>query len=160
VPVWEEPDGFRLAQSMAIVRYLGAEHGLMGKTPREAALVDQMLEAYQDVRPELRKLVNADPDGRAALRDELDATILPRWLAHFDRLLAANRDGAGFVVGASPTVADLALFYLVELIEDNGFSALAAHPRLTAFQRRVAERDRLRGYLKGPRRFPFVPLPR
>lgn len=160
VPVWEEPDGFRLAQSMAIVRYIGAKHGLMGKTPREAAQVDQMLEAYSDVRPELRKLVSVDPDQRAAVREELDQKILPRWLGHLERVLAGNRDGTGFVVGGSLSVADLALWYLLELIEDNGFTALRAYPRLTAFQRRLAERDRLGAYLKGPRRFPFVPLPR
>src|SRR5258706_10468036 len=57
VPVWEEPDGFRLAQSMAIVRYLGAAHGLAGKNPREFARCDQMIGAQEDVRIELRKLV-------------------------------------------------------------------------------------------------------
>src|SRR5512146_1851605 len=42
-PVWEEPDGFRLAQSMSIARYLAAKHGLAGKTPRDAAECDQMI---------------------------------------------------------------------------------------------------------------------
>src|SRR4051812_48818940 len=37
-PVWEDADGFRLAQSLAIVRYLSKKHGLMGSNPREEAL--------------------------------------------------------------------------------------------------------------------------
>jgi glutathione S-transferase len=159
VPVWEEPDGFRLAQSMAIVRYLGGAHGLGGKTSREAALVDQVLGAYEDVRAELRRLVTIDPDRRAALREELATQSLPRWAGCFDRLLASNRDGTGFLVGDSLTVADLALWYLLELMGDNGFQAAAAFPRLGAFAARIAARPRLAAYLASPRRFPFIALP-
>src|SRR5262245_37800292 len=124
IPVWDEPDGFRLAQSGAIATYLATKHGLRGATVREAAHCDQMLGAFDDVRAELRKLALAGPHERDLRRAELETKTLPRWLGWLDRLLAANRDGTAFVVGDGITVADLELYYLIEMIGDNGFAAL------------------------------------
>jgi glutathione S-transferase len=156
VPVWEEPDGFRLAQSFAIVGYLAATHGLRGKDAREAARCDEMLGAYEDVRGEFRKVFVADPDRRAALHDELATRFVPRWLGSFDRLLGSR----AHLVGDDVSVADLALWYLLELVRDNGFTALDGFPRLTAFAARIAERPRIAAYARSPGRFPFLPIPR
>jgi glutathione S-transferase len=159
-PVWEEPDGFRLAQSAAIANHLARTHGLAGKGPREAAQCEQMLGAFDDVRTELRKLATVAPGERAAQRQHLAAQFLPRWFGYFDRLLRANRGGSGVLVGESLTVADLALWYLIELCQDNGFgAAVAAYPALSAFAGRVAQRPRLAEYLRSPRRHPLVPFP-
>jgi glutathione S-transferase len=160
LPVWEEPDGFRLAQSLAIIRYLSKPHGLLGSTAREEAQVDQMLGVFDDVRPEIRKLMVVAPEQRAATRAELRDSTLPRWLKNLDRLLSANRDGTGHLVGASFTVADLALWYLLELMRDNGFGPqLDSHPRLVAFAQRISQRPRLQAYVSSPRRPQFVPPP-
>jgi glutathione S-transferase len=160
VPVWEEPDGFLLAQSQAIALHLARTHGLVGKTPREQAQVDQALGAWDDVRLELRKLVTAAPEKRPALRAELAATTLPRWLGYLDRLLRSNRGGAGFFVGEGLTLADLALWYLLEMIRDNGFGATTDRfPALAAFEARIAARPRIAAYVKSARRPPFAPLP-
>ena len=160
VPVWEEPDGFILAQSAAIASHLARIHGLRGKTPREAAQCDQLLGAYDDVRMELRKVATAAPEGRAAQRELLASQFLPRWFGYFDRLLKANGGGRGWLIGDSFTVADLALWYLIESCQENGFgAAVSACPLLTAFAARVAARPRLAEYLGSARRPPFVPLP-
>ena len=159
-PVWEDADGFRLAQSQAIARYVAASHGMGGKTPREQAQIDQMLGAVDDVRMEVRRLVS-EPDKRPAIVAELTSTFLPKWMGFLDRTLAANRDGTGFVVGESITVADLSLYYLLELLRDNGFGApIDAFPRLVAFARRIAERPGIAKYLASPARPAFIPLPR
>ena len=160
VPVWEEPGGLRLAQSLAIATYLARGHGLQGKTPVEAALCDQMLGACEDVRGELRKIPLAAPEQRGKVREELASATLPRWLGWLDRLLKANRGGAGFLVGDAVSVADLALWYLLESIRDNGWgAAIDRYPALVAFAGRIAERPRIAAWLKSPRRPPFVPLP-
>jgi glutathione S-transferase len=159
-PVWEEVDGFILAQSAAIASHLARIHGLRGKTPREAAQCDQLLGAYDDVRAELRKIATAPPEGRAAQRELLSTQFLPRWFGYFERLLRANGGGSGWLVGDAFTVADLALWYLVESCQENGFgAAVAAYPALVAYAGRVAIRPRLAAYLASPKRFPFVPLP-
>jgi glutathione S-transferase len=159
-PVWEEPGGFRLAQSLAILNHVGRTHGLGGRTPVEAAKIDEWLGAYEDVRAELRKLTPMPAEHRAAFRAELRTAILPRWLGWLDRLLRANRGGAGFTVGEGITVADLALYYLLEAIRDNGMGeAIDRYPALAAFAQRIASRPRVAAYLASPRRPPFVPLP-
>jgi glutathione S-transferase len=160
LPVWEEPGGFRLAQSAAIASHIARTHGLLGKNATEAAECDQLLGAYEDVRVELRKLAAAGPDQRPALRGELAEITIPRWLGHFERLLKKNGGGGGFVVGSSLTVADLALWYLLESLRDNHLDAgLQRHPTLAAFAERIASRPRIAAYLKSPRRPAFTPLP-
>jgi glutathione S-transferase len=160
VPVWEEPGGLRLAQSLAIAKHLARVHGLAGRTAVEAAQCDQWLGAVDDVRAELRKLAGTPAGERAALRSELRSATLPRWLGYLDRLLAKNGGGGGFVVGTSVTVADLALWYLLEMIRDNGFgAALERYPVLVAFAERIAKRPRIAAYLTGGRRPPFAALP-
>jgi glutathione S-transferase len=161
VPVWEEADGFRLAQSMAIAQHIARGHGLLGKTSRETAQIEQALyAAFDDARQELRKLVIAEPSQRAALRAELAEKTLPRWFGYLDRILAANKDGTGFVVGESISIADLAYYYLCEYATDLGFGeTLAKYPRLFGHMRRIGNRDRLRAYINGTKRHPFQPPP-
>jgi glutathione S-transferase len=159
-PVWEEPDGMLLAQSGAIATHLARRHGLLGTTPRHAALCDQMMGAYDDVRAELRKLAVVTPAERPALREQLATQFLPRWFGYFERQLKANGGGAGFLVGDSLTLADLALWYLVELCRDNGFGAAwSGCPLLSAWAARIEQRPRLAAWLRSPARAPFVPLP-
>jgi glutathione S-transferase len=160
VPVWEEPDGLRLAQSGAIANHLSRTHGLRGKNAVEEARCDELLGAVDDVRLELRKLATVAAEQRPALRAELASATLPRWLGHLDRLLQRNGGGAGYVVGSSVTVADLALWYLLEQIRDNGFGgALERYPGLMAFVERIGSRPRITAYLKSARRPPLVLLP-
>jgi glutathione S-transferase len=161
VPVWEEPDGFRLAQSSAIANHLARRHGLLGQGPLEAARCDELLGCVDDVRGELRKVHLAAPERRAAVRAELQASVLPRWLGDLERHLAPGLQATGFAAGAALTLADLALWYLLEMIRDNGFgAALEGCPALEAFFGRIAARPRLAAYLASPRRHAFSPLPR
>jgi glutathione S-transferase len=160
VPVWEEPSGLRLAQSSAIANHIARTHGLRGKNAIEEAQCDELLGAVDDVRLELRKLTTVAADQRVALRAELASATLPRWLGYLDRVLEKNGGGAGYVVGASVTVADLALWYLLEQIRDNGFGgALERYPAMVAFVERVGSRPRIAAYLKSARRPPLVLLP-
>ena len=160
VPVWEEPGGFRLAQSAAIANHLARAHGLRGRSARDEALIDQALGAVDDVRLELRKLVIAAPEQRAAVRAELLSSTLPRWIGYFDRLLRQNRDGQGHLVGEAVSIADLALWYLLEMIQDNGFgAALQGSPLLPAFLARIGARPKIAEYVRSPQRPPLVPLP-
>jgi glutathione S-transferase len=155
VPIWEE-QGFTLAQSAAIANHLARAHGMRGANPREEALVDQALGTVEDVRNELRKLPAAEPSKRDEVRTELRGTTLPRWFGLLERLLGTN----DFLVGKSITVADLALWYLVEMAKDNDFgAALAGCPRLNAFYERVAARPRIAAYLKSEKRPPLTKLP-
>lgn len=161
VPVWEEAGGPRLAQSAAIVNHLARQHGLRGSSPLEEARCDELLGAVDDVRGELRKIQLAAPGERAEVRRELQERVLPRWFGDLERHLKPRLGSGGFAVGSSLTVADLALWYLLELVKDNGLGAsLEACPALLAFFDRIAARPGLASYVASPRRPAFTPLPR
>ncbi|MEO5729800.1 MAG: glutathione S-transferase family protein, partial [Byssovorax sp.] len=132
-PIWDEADGFRLAQSDAIVRHIARQHGLYGRDAREAARCDMIFAGVDEARMASRAIVTAEPAKRAEVRDELVQTTLPRWLGHFEKILAANGDGRGFVVGEASSFADVSLFLLFENIQDNGLGAAYARaPGLAA----------------------------
>jgi glutathione S-transferase len=161
VPVWEEPGGLRLAQSAAILNHVARQHGLRGASALEEARCDELLGAVDDVRGELRKLQVAAPSERPDVRRELQERILPRWFGDLERLLKPRLDATGFAVGSSLTVADLALWYLLEIVQDNGMGAAFERcPALVAFAGRIAAQPRIAAYLKSPRRPAFTPLPR
>jgi glutathione S-transferase len=158
VPLWEEPDGFRLAESDAIVRHVARTHGLYGRDAREAARCDMIFSGADGLRVDLRRLVSVAPTERAALREELRERIVPRWLGYFERMLAAN--GGDFIVGNAMTYADVALFLAFENLRDNGFGGTyAACPKLAAHAERIAAQPGLARYLASPERFPVQLLP-
>mgnify|MGYP001436460910 CR=1 FL=1 len=155
VPIWEE-GGFTLAQSAAIANHLARPAGLRGATARDEALVDEALGAVEDVRNELRKLMTAEPAKRPELRKELNDKVLPHWFGMLERLLGSNE----YLVAGKLSVADLALWYLIEIARDNGFgSALSDTPKLNGLFERVAARPRIAEYLKSPKRWPLTKLP-
>jgi glutathione S-transferase len=156
LPLWEEADGFRLVQSDAIVRHVARSHGRYGANARDAARCDQFLAGIEDTRLDLRKLFSVAPDARAALRDELATSIVPRWLGRLERLLAPD----GFVLGAQPSLADVALWFLLETLRDNRLNqGLVAHPRLAALGELVGDRPGIAAYRASPTRFPPQLLP-
>ncbi|MFT3915459.1 MAG: glutathione S-transferase family protein [Anaeromyxobacteraceae bacterium] len=159
-PVWEEPNGLRLAQSAAIAYHVGRAHGLLGRTPLENARCDELWGAVEDLRLELRKIPTAAPEKRAAVREELATASIPRWLGFLERTIERNGSREGFGACDVLTVADLALWYALEIVRDNGLGAsLSRFPRLSALFEKIARRPRIAAYLASPRRPAFVPLP-
>lgn len=143
LPLWDEPDGFQLVQSDAILRHLARTHDRYGASAREAARCDELIAGIEDARAVLRK-----------------ASVLPRWLGHLEQRLASNDGGRGFVVGAAPSVADVVLWHLLEVVHDNGLTAaLGDCPLLTSFYARFGERPGIAAYRASARRYPPQPFP-
>ena len=158
VPLWEEPDGFRLAQTDAIVHHLARTHGLYGRSAHEAARCDMLFAGVNDLRLEIRKLVSVEEAKRTALREELAARTIPRWLAYFEEIFAAN--GTGVAVGSDVSFPDVALFLMFETIRDNGFGgAYDRCPRLAEHAARMSARPGIARYIASPTRFPVQLLP-
>ncbi len=142
------------------MRHLARTHDRYGRDAREAARCDMIYEGIDEVRLEVRRVVTTEPAKRAAFREELARAILPLWLARFERLLAANGDGAGFLVGDGCTFPDVAFFLLFENLRDNGFGPVyTSFPRLAAHAERMAARPGLASYLVSVNRFPIQLLP-
>jgi glutathione S-transferase len=149
VPAWREGD-FTLAQSSAIANYLARQHGLYPKDAKAAAKCDEILGAVDDIRTELRKIQGATPEARPQVREQIKNEFLPRWFGYLERFLGNKK----FVTGEELTVADLALWYTLELIRDNHLGTAFAD-----YMDRIAKRPGIAAYLASSKRYAFTPFP-
>jgi prostaglandin-H2 D-isomerase / glutathione transferase len=110
LPLLEMPGHPVLAQSNAILVFIGRLHGLHPKDAFEAARHEAMMQHVEDVRaavsPSLR--MNGDEEKKKA-REELAATVLPSWARYAEKQI----DDGPFFGGDEPHVVDLKLFVIV-----------------------------------------------
>jgi len=152
LPVLERGN-FKLAQSNTIVRYLAREYNLYGTTPEENAHVDMILEGIVDVRRRRDPLRYFDVDEslKQKHKDKYFSEEHVKWSSYFEKLIEENErknPGSHWIVGATFTVADLALFNWFSTYFYDKPSLFSATPRLSALINRVAERPRTKAYLE------------
>ncbi|XP_070813388.1 glutathione S-transferase P isoform X2 [Pituophis catenifer annectens] len=119
---------FILHQSNAILRHLARNHGLYGEDAKEAALLDM-------------------ESGKAAYIEALPAELAP-----FEKLLAQNDGGKGFIVGKQIGFADYNLLDILHVhlvLESN---CLASLPLLAGYVQRLNERPLLKNFLESDAR--------
>jgi glutathione S-transferase len=157
-----------VGQTAAILLYLGARHGLAPKDPAgglwtqqiQLTLADLVAEAHDTHHPVSVNLTYEDQKEEALRRSEdFRDSRIPKFLGWCEGIMARNMAGDRHLVGASLTYVDLSLFQIV-----GGLSyafpkamerALAKAPRIAALHASVAERPRIKAYLKSSRRIPF-----
>ncbi|HEU6441108.1 MAG TPA: glutathione S-transferase [Microvirga sp.] len=157
-----------VAQTAAILLYLGARHDLAPKDPAgglwthqiQLTIADFVAEAHDTHHPVAVSLYYEDQKAEALRRSaEFRQNRIPKFLNWFETILARNPSGEAHLVGRRITYADLSLFQVVE-----GLSyafpkamkrALEDLPRVAALHEAVAQRPRIRAYLASPRRIPF-----
>jgi len=144
-----EMDGLKLVQTLAVLRYVGAK---VGYVPTDPALHYQMDSIIQ-LREEFRNILNpfkrcTDMEGMT----KCYAENAPRYLGFLETRLKQNREGAGWLVGETPTIADIGVF---ELLWDHFVRAereqfahyLNATPVLKAYyDRMIATSPELQAY--------------
>ncbi|XP_069835704.1 glutathione S-transferase P 1-like isoform X2 [Dendropsophus ebraccatus] len=142
LPAFRDGD-LTLYQSNAILRHLARNHGLYGKKPHEAALIDMVNDGVDDLRVKyLRMIYQNYENGKA---DYIKA--LPTELAHFERLLASNNEGKGFIVGDQISFPD---YNLVDVLRNHLVLApdcLSGFPLLDAYVKRISSRPKLEVFL-------------
>jgi prostaglandin-H2 D-isomerase / glutathione transferase len=107
LPVLEVEGKGRLAQSNAILRYVGTQHGLHPSDPWEAARHDAILAVCEELRGKLgHSLTTKDEDEKKRLREELAKGYLQQWGRSVEQQIG---DGP-FLAGNKIHVADLKLF--------------------------------------------------
>ncbi|XP_056385601.1 glutathione S-transferase P 1-like [Hyla sarda] len=142
LPALKDGD-FTLYQSNAIMRYLGRNHGIYGKNPCEAALIDMLSDGVEDLRRKYIDLIYDNYDNGKA--DYIKA--LPTELAHFERFLASNNGGKGFMVGDQISFAE---YNLVDLLRNHLVLApdcLSCFPLLDAYVKRISSRPKIQVYM-------------
>ncbi|MCI0598915.1 MAG: maleylacetoacetate isomerase, partial [Beijerinckiaceae bacterium] len=137
VPVWREPDGFTLAQSLAIIEYLDETHPappLLPGDPKQRAVCREI--AYTiacDIHPpgNLRVLEKLTAEFGASA--EARAAWNRHWIAAgFDAIEARLAFAAGrHAAGGTITLADICLVPQVYNARRLGFD-LTSYPRIAA----------------------------
>jgi len=114
-----EIDGKQLSQSMAIGRYLAAEHGLAGKTNLERAFADMLCDGVHDIVSATMPFVLPTLAHDMAKREEpykkFREEPLRTFLTKYTKFLKDN--GTGWFVGNAMTWADLTVAEYVDRIE-------------------------------------------
>jgi len=110
LPVLEIEGKGTLAQSTAILVYLGREHGLHPTDNWEAAQHEQLMAAAEDFRRDVYEVlqIKGDPDRQEA-REAFAAGPAQSWARNVEGHLG---DGP-FIAGAKLSVADLKLYMVV-----------------------------------------------
>ncbi len=106
VPVLDVPGEGLLADSTAIIRYIGRAHGLHPDDPMEAARHDAIMAEAETLRQTVApSLFERDQTKKKAMRETLALSYLPRWAGQIERQIAGP-----FISGERLHVADLKLY--------------------------------------------------
>ncbi len=153
MPVLELPDRGKLAQSNAILPFIGRMHGLHPTDAWEAARHESLMASVEDLRTTLRPIMaNEDKDKSKSGREAFAAGYMQTW----GRDVSEQIEGP-FVAGSDINVADLKIYVLLKWFVGGGvdhvptdvfashpkltalFDAVAAHPKVAAWNERFAK---------------------
>lgn len=157
-----------VAQTAAILLYLGPRLGLVGKSAGkrlwthqlQLTIADMVAEVHETHHPLGMSLYYADQKPEAARRaKEFRRSRVPKYLSWFESVLMRNPKGSAHLVGKRLTYADLSLFQLVDgllyAFPKSTRRALKKAPLVTALHDSVAQHERIASYLASERRIEF-----
>ena len=149
LPVLEMPGQVPLAQSNAILVFIGRAHQLHPGDAFEAARHEAVMCAVEDIRytisPSLRI---SDPDQKRAAREALASNELKTWGSQVERQIGAGP----FLGGAMLQVADLKLYMMARwltsgVLDHIPTSVLDHCPKLLKLHAAVAEHAGVKSWL-------------
>jgi glutathione S-transferase len=155
-----------ISHTANILLYLGSRHDLAPKAEAgklalhalQLTITDFVLEVHDTHHPLGPSQYYEEQKGPAKKRtEEFWKNRVPKYLGHFEDLLAANR--GAYVTGRRMTYVDLSLFQIVAGLRYAFPKRMKAFereiPGLVALHDRVAARPNIRAYLASDRRIEF-----
>ncbi len=148
VPVLEMPGQPPLGQSNAILVLIGRQYGLHPKDDFEAARHEAMMSHVEDLRAALAPSMRiADEAEKKTAREELVATVLPRWGERTEKHIG---DGP-FFGGAKINVVDFKLHMTVQWLASGKLDHIpatifSAFPKLTRLHEAVRDDARIKAW--------------
>ena len=141
-------DGQKLAQSNAILGYIGRAHGLYPSDPWQAAQHDALLQSVEDVRAKLPDGKGMSEDDKKAAREAFAAGWLSQWAATVSAQIAGP-----FLAGEALSVADIKLFVILRSYLNGTYdhvppSTFDRFPKLLALYAAVAAQPAVHGYFE------------
>ena len=133
-----------LAQSNAILAYIGREHGLHPSEPWAAARHEAILHAVEDLRAAMAPLSRVkDEEEKKRTRAEFVAGYLHTWASNLEQQIEGP-----FVAGDTLHVADIKLFVICHSLSSGIYdhiptTVLTPYPKLSALYAAVAAHPRV-----------------
>ncbi|KAI9002065.1 hypothetical protein DFJ74DRAFT_696473 [Hyaloraphidium curvatum] len=160
LPVLEETDAqgtFVLAQSKSIERYLARKFGLLGKTEKETAVLDSIVESWTDFNTKWGEFAFAKPEAKEEAKAKFSEQFWPGFAKIHEGLLEKN-GGNGHYHGSSVTWPDLVLLYMLERVEDAVPELLSpsATPQLSKALQTIRTDEKLKAYVESKDRVPIT----
>lgn len=110
-----EVDGKVISQSNTINRYVGKLAGLYPRDDWQAALVDEVMDAVEDISTMIGNTMGLEAAAKQKAREALGAGSIPRYLQQIEARLRAG--GGEWFVENRLTVADLKCFLWVRWLK-------------------------------------------
>lgn len=136
----------RIAQSNAILAYVGRGHGLHPVDSWQAAEHEALMLSVEDLRSKLPDGKGKTPEEKKAAREAFAAGWLTQWAA-----TVADRITGPFLEGAKLHVADIKLFVIMRSLLGGTFDHIPAacfdpYPKLVALHAAVDAHPAIHGY--------------
>jgi glutathione S-transferase len=145
-----EVDGKVIAQSNTINRYVGKLAGLYPKDDWQAARVDEVMDAVEDLTTRIGATIRMDDEAKRKAREELAAGPIPRFLQQLEARLKSG--GGEWFVENRMTVADLKCYLLTRWLKSGVIDHVPADivdrnaPLLAAHLERVHNHPKIAAY--------------
>jgi len=145
-----EVDGRVITQSNTINRYLGKLAGLYPKDDWQAALVDEVMDAVEDVSTRIGNTMALEGEAKKKAREALTAGPIPRFLQQIEARLKAG--GGEWFVDKRLTVADIKCFLWVRWLKSGALDHIPADivdqhaPLLAKHLERVKNHPKIAAY--------------
>merc|ERR1739838_58836 len=138
-------DGEVIAQSLGVARFLAKEFHLTGKTNLEAAQVDEIIYALQDViNAGYYAMFEKDEERKKAMTETHEKVTIPTLLGHIEKRLSSR--GGQFLVGNILSWADIQTFFFCSELDDQG--VLQKTPGIASLVKRVGDLPNIKAWLE------------
>lgn len=151
-----EVDGRVITQSNTINRYLGKLAGLYPKDDWQAALVDEVTDAVEDISTKISNTMALEGEAKRNAREALAAGPIPRFLQQIEARLKAG--GGEWFVEKRLTVADIKCFLWVRWLKSGALDHVPADivdkhaPLLAKHLERVKNHPKIAAYYAARRK--------
>ena len=145
-----EIDGLVIAQSNTINRYVGKLAGLYPKDDLQAAQVDEVMDAVEDITARIGTTMTLDDEAKKKARESLAGGSLLRFLQQIEARL--KRGGGEWFVEKRLTVADLKCYLWVRWLKSGALDYIPADivdknaPLLARHMERVKNHPKIAAY--------------
>jgi glutathione S-transferase len=150
MPVYREGD-LVIAESFAIMRYLGRRYGLLGEDEAASVRCDVAVEAWRDYGNRVGNVFGALSTSESA-RERFIATEQPALLNDLQAFYLEKATTEPYWAGNSLSIADFTAFHLIEGMTNQFPELLAQFGALQEYYQFFSRRPRIKEYLASSRR--------